>query len=242
MPAVGVGLLLGAVVLGSVWLQPTSAAPQKDVTICHRTNAVSAPYAQMTVDANSILREHGPRVPHRTRLPQSGLGRHHSSVRLLDCQDSGCSLPRAELGHQGHRHLGSRVRRPAHHPAGADRVPLAARDTNTTRDRDTNTRHRHHHPAPPAAETPTSTRRDPTPPPTATPTETPTPPRVSPKPDRPRCDTAPARGDHAAGTPGVVSAPPAPGLARSRCRDHAGVDGGGHRPRSARGLPGAVER
>ena len=65
-----------------------------------------------------------PRVAHRTRLPHSGLGRHHPSVRLRDRKDSAGSLSGDELGHGGHRRLGSRVRRRVRRTAGADGVAL----------------------------------------------------------------------------------------------------------------------
>ena len=58
-PAVVAGLLLTGVVLGLIWPQPASAAPQKEVTICHATSAVVHPYARITVDPNSIIRDQG---------------------------------------------------------------------------------------------------------------------------------------------------------------------------------------
>ena len=58
-PAAVAVLLLSVVVQGLMWPQPASAAPQKQVTICHRTRAVSHPYTQITVDANSIIDDNG---------------------------------------------------------------------------------------------------------------------------------------------------------------------------------------
>src|SRR4051812_223168 len=52
--------LLGGTVASGVLLTPAaSAAPQKDVTICHADSAVSKPYQRITVDANSIIKDNG---------------------------------------------------------------------------------------------------------------------------------------------------------------------------------------
>src|SRR4051794_34799436 len=58
-PAFVAALLLSVMVLGLVCPPPASAAPQQDVTICHRTRAVSNPYTFMTVSANSIIKDNG---------------------------------------------------------------------------------------------------------------------------------------------------------------------------------------